>query len=88
MEQMGDQIENYVEQALRSATFGGMQIGVSTGVMILLGVVIVMLVIFAIISIAAAFLRYHNFTLYLDGRTLNGDQHLNEREDDRPDQHP
>ena len=67
---MGDQIENYVEQALRSATFGGMQIGVSTGVMILLGVVIVMLVIFAIISIAAAFLRYHNFTLYLDGRTL------------------
>ena len=70
MEQMGDRIEGYVEQALKSAAFGITQIGVSTGILILIGVVIVMLLLFTLISIAAAFLRYHNFKLYLDGSTL------------------
>lgn len=70
MEQMGDQIEDYVEQALKSAAFGITQIGVSAGILILVGVVVVMWLLFTLISIAAAFLRYHNFRLYLDGSTL------------------
>lgn len=69
-EQMGEKIEGYIEQALTSAAFGATQIGLSTGVFIAIALVLVTFFLFAIISVAAAFLRYHNFELYLDGRTL------------------
>jgi putative membrane protein len=70
MEQMGDQIEPFVENLFHSAAFGVAEIGVKTGVLIVVGVFIAMFLLFAIISIAAAFLRYHQFELFLDGRTL------------------
>jgi putative membrane protein len=70
MEQMGDEIERNVEQAIKSVTAGAMQVGVVTSVFIVIGLVVSLFLIFAIISIAAAFLRYHNFELYLDGSTL------------------
>jgi putative membrane protein len=70
MEQMGDQIQGYVDRALTSAAFGATQIGVSTGIYIGVGLTVGLFLLFAIISIAAAFLRYHNFELFLDGRTL------------------
>ncbi len=70
MEQMGDSIESYVEQALQAAAFGAIQIGVTNGVLIAVGIIIASIIVLAIISIAAAFLRFHNFKLILDGRTL------------------
>lgn len=69
-EQMGDEIGDFVEQALTSAAFGATQIGLSTGIFIAIALVLGTFLLFAIISISAAFLRYHNFELYLDGRTL------------------
>ncbi len=70
MEQMGDEIRGYVDEALQSAALNAMQFGVSTGIQIAAAVLVGLLVLFAMISIAAAFLRYHNFELYLDGTTL------------------
>ena len=70
LEQMGDKIERYVESQLEKAAFEAFQIGIGAGVLILVGTVVAIILILAIISIAIAFLRYHNFELSLDGRTL------------------
>ncbi len=70
MEQMGDQVESYVEQALQTAAFEAAKIGVTSGVSIAIGIVTATFLLFAIVSVGAAFLRYHNFQLFLDGRTL------------------
>ncbi len=70
LEQMGEKIESYIENALEEAAFDTFQIGIGTGAMILVGTIVVILLILAIISIAIAILRYHNFELFLDGRTL------------------
>ena len=74
-EQMGDSIDPYIEQALQAVTFGATQnsvpqIGVTNGVLIAAGIIIASVIVLAIISVAAAFLRFHNFELFLDGRTL------------------
>lgn len=70
MEQMGDQIEDFVEQALQSAVFNALQLGLTTGVLIIAVIILATFLLFAMISITAAFLRYHNFELFLDGQTL------------------
>ena len=75
IEQMGDSIEPYVEQALQAVTVevtqnGVLQMGATNGVLITVAIVITLITVLAIISIAAAFLRFHNFELLLDGRTL------------------
>ena len=70
MEQMGDSIDPYVERALQAVTFEVTQVGVTNGVLITVGIIIASIIVLAIISIAAAFLRFHNFKLFLDGRTL------------------
>ena len=58
MEQMGDEIERYVEDTVMSVAAGATAIGVSTGISIGITLVIALFLLFAIISIAAAFLRY------------------------------
>jgi len=75
MEKMGDSIEPYAEQALQAVTFevtqnGVSHVGVTSGLLIAAGIIIALTIVLAIISIAAAFLRFHNFKLFLDGRTL------------------
>ena len=70
VDQMGDSIEPYIEQALEAAAFGATQNGVTNGALIAVGIIIASIIVLAIISIAAAFLRFHNFKLFLDGRTL------------------
>jgi putative membrane protein len=70
MEKMGDSIEPYVEQVLQAAAFGATRNGVINGVLIAAGVITASITVLVIISIAAAFLRFHNFKLFLDGRTL------------------
>ena len=70
LEQMGDNIEGYIENALEEAALDSLQIGIGTSAMILVATIVVIILILAIISIAIAFLRYHNFELFLDGRTL------------------
>lgn len=70
MEQMGDSLQSYIERVLQAAAVGATQVGVTNGVFIAGGIIIAVIVLLALISIAAAFLRYHNFKLFLDGRTL------------------
>jgi putative membrane protein len=70
LDQMGDKIERYVESQLETAAFEAFQIGIGTGAMILMGTIVAIFLILAIVSIAIAILRYHNFELLLDGRTL------------------
>ena len=69
-EQMGDETEAYVGRAIQSFALGASQIGLSTGVFIAIALIFGTFLLFALISVTAAFLRYHNFELFLDGRTL------------------
>jgi len=70
MEQMGDNIEQEVENALRSVNLDSLQMDTGTGAMIVMGIFLAAVFLLVTVSIAAAFLRYHNFELILDGRTL------------------
>lgn len=70
MEQMEDQIEPMFEQAIQTLSFGVTKVGASAAILIGITIVIAVFLLFAFISIAAAFLRYHKFELFLDGRAL------------------
>ncbi len=69
-EQMGDDLEQFIETTVENAAFGTLQLGVGTGALIVVSIVVVFALLFAGISIAIAFLRFHKFELFLDGRTL------------------
>lgn len=69
-----EHIEDDVEQAAadfvaQAATYG-LQIDISNGFWIGLSFALLLTVILLLTSIAGAFLRYHNFELFLDGRVL------------------
>lgn len=70
MEQAGDQVELAIETALKSANLDTIQLDVGTGVLIVVTLIFSVILLLVTVSIAAAFLRYHNFELFLDGRTL------------------
>jgi uncharacterized membrane protein YdbT with pleckstrin-like domain len=70
LEQMGDKTEEIIGRYLESAFTGAMQFGVAAGVGLIAGIVIVFFGFLVLLAIGAAFLRYHNFQLFLDGRTL------------------
>ena len=70
MERIDENIDRYISDFVQVAAANGIEFdtasGISIGITILIGVILL----FIIVSIAAAFLRYHNFQLFLDGRTL------------------
>lgn len=70
MEQIDDRIEraiaNYVDDRITEVV----ELSVASGILIALAIVATVLIVFTLISIAAAFLRFHNFELWLDSRTL------------------
>jgi len=70
MEQAGDNVELAIENALKSANLDTIQLDVGTGALIVAALFFVAVLLLVTVSIAAAFLRYHNFELFLDGRTL------------------
>ncbi len=70
MEQLEDDIESYVDAFVRAAAANGIQIDTASGISIGLAIVLGLVLLFVLVSIAAAFLRYHNFELWLDGETL------------------
>lgn len=70
MDQMEDKIQPIIEEAIQTVTFGAERVGLTNGILIAIGFLGALFLLFAIISIGAAFLRYHNFRLYLDGHTL------------------
>ncbi len=70
LEQLGDKTEEVIGQYAESAFAGIMQFGVATGVGLVAGAIIVFFGLLLLLAIGAAFLRYHDFQLFLDGRTL------------------
>jgi len=70
LDRLGDEVDSVIANTLESATQGAMQFGIAGGVSLFLSIAIGVILLLAMISIAAAFLRYHNFELSLDGSTL------------------
>ena len=70
LERLGDEADTVISSYIDSATQGALQFGVVGGVPLFVAIGIGVILSLALISIAAAFLRYHNFTLRLDGSTL------------------
>ena len=70
MEQAGDQVEVAIETALKSTNLDTIQLDVGTGALIAAALFFAAVLLLVTVSTAAAFLRYHNFQLFLDGRTL------------------
>ena len=70
MEQVGDNIELAVENALQSANLDSFQLDFGTGALLVATLIFAAVLLLVTVSIATAFLRYHNFELFLDGRTL------------------
>lgn len=70
MEQIGDNIEQAIQNAMRSVSLDSLQLDAGTGALIVVGLLLAMVFLLVTVSTGAAFLRYHNFELFLDGRTL------------------
>jgi len=70
LDRLGDEVDSVIANTLESATQGAMQFGIVGGVWMFVTIGIGVILLLAMISIAAAFLRYHNFELFLDGNTL------------------
>ncbi len=70
MERVGENSEQVIQDVLLSVNVDSHQLDVGTGALLVAGVVVVAVLLLVTFSIAAAFLRYHNFELFLDGRTL------------------
>ena len=70
MEQMEGRIQPLIEEAIRTVSFGAQKVGMGNGVLIGIGLAMALIAVFAAVSIGLAFLRYHNFRLYLVRHTL------------------
>ena len=66
----GDGLEAKIEAIAETAMRSGLQVDSASGVSLGVAVFIIAVLSFSVVSIAAAFLRYHNFELFLDGSTL------------------
>ena len=71
MERIDENIDRYVENFIRIAAANGIELDAASGISIGLTIFVAVILLFVVVSIAAAFLRYHNFQLFLDGRTLH-----------------
>ncbi len=81
MEQMEDKVEPMIQEVIRTVSFGAEKVGITNGILIGIGLLIALFFLFAIISIGAAFLRYHNFQLFLNGRKLRSNGGLLTRQE-------
>lgn len=70
LEQMGGKFKQFIEKAIESAAFDATTLDVGAGAAIVVTMFFSIIFLLVMLSIAAAFLRYHNFELFLDGRTL------------------
>ncbi|MBT8109642.1 MAG: PH domain-containing protein [Gammaproteobacteria bacterium] len=70
MERIDENIDRYISNFIRIAAANGIELDAASGISIGLTIFVAVIFLFVVLSIAAAFLRYHNFQLFLDGRTL------------------
>lgn len=66
-ERIGENFYSLVGRHIEDIAMRG---GVTDGVLTIIGLVVLVLLVLTALSIGAAFLRYHNFRLYLDDQTL------------------
>ncbi len=70
LDRLGDETDDVISSYLDNATQGAMQFGITGGVFLFVAIGVGVILLLALISITAAFLRYHDFKLHLDGNTL------------------
>jgi len=70
MERIDENIDRYISDFIQVAAANGIEFDTASGISIGITIFVGVILLFMIVSIAAAFLRYHNFQLFLDGRTL------------------
>ena len=70
MERIDENIDRYISDFIQAAAANGIEFDTASGISIGITIFVGVILLFMIVSIAAAFLRYHNFQLFLDGRTL------------------
>lgn len=70
LEQMDGKLKQFIEKAVESTVLDLGQLDFAAGATIAATFFFAIVMLLALLSIAAAFLRYHNFELFLDGRTL------------------
>lgn len=71
IERIDENIERYIATFVRIAAANGIELEAASSVSIAIAIFIVLILLFIIVSIAAAFLRYHNFEVFLHGQTLH-----------------
>jgi len=70
MERIEDDIDRFISDFIAAAAANGVEVNAASGVSIGIAIAVAVILLFAVVSIAAAFLRYHNFQLFLAGQTL------------------
>jgi len=70
MEQIGDQLDGYIERFVLLAAANGIDFDAASGLWAATAIVLAVVLLFVLVSVAAAFLQYHRFALWLDGQTL------------------
>lgn len=70
LDQLGDEADTIIKPYVEEAAQGLVHFGAATGILIGIGVLAGVLLLLALGSIGAAFWRYHDFELFLDGSTL------------------
>ncbi len=70
IEQMGETRVNIAENYIKASAQDTISIGIGVFALTVIAIVIGIIVMFTLISIGAAFLRYNNFELFLEGSTL------------------
>ncbi len=69
-EQVGDRIDNFIAAFVRVAAANGIHFDAASGISVGIAIFFAVILILTVGSIAAAFLRFHNFNLILNNRTL------------------
>jgi putative membrane protein len=69
-EKAGEKIDAVITDIVTLAAANGIQLDAVNGVLIGMAIIVIVIILFVVASIAAAFLRYHNFELHLQGDTL------------------
>ncbi len=70
MERIDENVDRFISDFIQVAAANGIEFDTASGISIGISIFVGVILLFIIVSIAAAFLRYHDFQLFLDGRTL------------------
>lgn len=70
IDQMDSKFEQFIESALQSADVGALDLDVGMGAVIAATIFFSIVLFLVAASVAAAFLRFHKFELFLEGRSL------------------